>query len=127
VPLDPIREEAYPSARLRESMIVHFDEIDGVLVVVPEVKQLDCVTATSFRDQILDRVAGKDRVVLALRHVKYMDSTGIACLVHMIKRMPAGGQLRLAEVDARVHTLLKLTRLDRIFPAFADVDGAVKG
>jgi anti-sigma B factor antagonist len=108
-------------------MDVTFDEIDGVLVVVPRVKQLDCASAIAFRDLILDKVAGKDRVVLALGHVRYMDSSGIACLVHIIKRMPAGGQLRLAEVDHRVYHLIKLTRLDRIFPAFADVAGAVKG
>jgi anti-sigma B factor antagonist len=106
---------------------VRFDEIDGVLVVVPLVKRLDCANATSFRDVIIDRVSGKDRVVLALGNVRYIDSSGIGCLVQIIKRMPAGGQLRLAEVDDRVYTLFKITRLDRIFPAFEDVAGAIRG
>ena len=106
---------------------VRFDEIDGVLVVVPQFTRLDCVNAITFRELILDRVSGKDRVVLALGHVRYMDSSGISCFVQVIKRMGAGGQLRLAEVDDRVYSLLKLTRLDRIFPAFADVAGAIRG
>lgn len=106
---------------------VRFDEIEGVLVVVPQVERLDCATAMSFREAILDRVSGKGRVVLALGHIRYMDSSGIGFLVQVIKRMPAGGQLRLAEVDDRVYTLFKLTRLDRIFPAFEDVAGAIRG
>jgi anti-sigma B factor antagonist len=104
---------------------VRFDEIDGVLVVVPLVPRLDCATATRFRDVILDRVSGRSRVVLALGHVRYMDSSGIGCFVQIIKRMPPGGQLRLAEVDDHVYALFRLTRLDRIFPAFADVAGAI--
>ena len=106
---------------------VRFDEIDGVLVVVPLVKHLDSATAMKFREVLLERVAGRDRVVLALGHVRYMDSSGIGCLVQILKRMPAGGQLRLAEVDERVYHLLELTRLDRIFPAFDDVAAAIRG
>jgi anti-sigma B factor antagonist len=106
---------------------VRFDEMDGALVVVLLTNRLDIENATAFCDATLDRLAGRERVVLALGAVHFMDSSGIACLVRMIKRMPPGGQLRLADVDPRVGVLLKITRLAPIFPAFDSVAAAVKG
>jgi anti-sigma B factor antagonist len=106
---------------------VRFDEMDGVLVVVPLAKQLDIVNASQFCDATLDRLPGRARVVVDLSAVRFMDSSGIACLVRMIKRMPPGGQLRLAAVDRRVETLFVVTRLAAIFPSFASVAEAVKG
>ena len=111
---------------MSSSLEIRFDEIDGVLVVVPLVKQLDIVNASEFCDATLDRLSGRTRVVLDLGAVHFMDSSGIACLVRMIKRMPPGGQLRLAAVDRKVGTLLVITRLAPLFPSFATVPEAVK-
>ena len=108
------------------SLEIRFDETDGVLVVVPLAKQLDIVNASDFCDATLDRLAGRVRVVLDLGAVHFMDSSGIACLVRMIKRMPPGGQLRLAAVERKVQTLLVMTRLAPLFPSFASVAEALK-
>ena len=105
---------------------VRFDEMDGVLVVVPLARQLDIVNASQFCDATLDRLSERALVVLDLGAVRFMDSSGIACLVRMIKRMPPGGQLRLATVDRKVETLLVMTRLAPLFPSFGSVAEAVK-
>ena len=108
------------------SLEVRFDEMDGVLVVVPLAKQLDIVNASQFCDATLDRLPERALVVLDLGAVHFMDSSGIACLVRMIKRMPPGGQLRLAAVERKVNTLLVMTRLAPLFPSFGSVAEAVK-
>ena len=111
---------------MSNSLEIRFDESDGVLVVVPLTKQLDIVNASDFCDATLDRLVGRARVVLDLGTVHFMDSSGIACLVRMLKRMPPGGQLRLAAVERKVQTLLVMTRLAPLFPSFASVAEAVK-
>jgi anti-anti-sigma regulatory factor len=57
--------------------------------------------------------------------VRRVDASGLAALVAIHKRMPPGGELRLAGVDARTAALLSLTRLDEVFPTYLDASAAV--
>jgi anti-sigma B factor antagonist len=106
---------------------VGFDEkADGALVVTPKLKRLDALVASEFRDLIAPRLASHKVVVLALGAVTFVDSSGLASLISLLKRMPAGAQLRLCEVDKAVQHLLTITRLEKIFPVHPDVASALK-
>jgi anti-sigma B factor antagonist len=108
-------------------MDVRFEQTGGVLVVHPGTPRLDAQAAPDFRARVLDRVAGASVVVVALGGVVFMDSSGLAALISVLKRVPPGGQVRLAEPAASVRALLKLTRLDKVFPLFDSLAAALAG
>ena len=55
-----------------------------------------------------------------------MDSSGLGCLVTLLKQLPAGGVVRLAQVSTALQTVLRLTRLDKVLQSYPTVDLAVE-
>jgi len=70
---------------------------------------------------------GTKRIVLNLGEVNYVDSSGIGELVktHTTIRNK-GGELKLANLNQRVHDLLQMTRLSTVFDIQKDVTSAVQ-
>lgn len=106
-------------------MEIAFTERDGVLVATPLEPRLDALVAQDFRDQVTARLVGRRRLVLDLHRVSFMDSSGLAALIAVMKRVPPEGTLRLAAPTETVRALLKLTRLDHVLASFADVTAAI--
>jgi anti-sigma B factor antagonist len=104
---------------------VRFEEIRGALVITPLVDRLDAETAREFLDAVGPHVEGRRLAVVSLAWVRRVDASGLAALVAVLKRMPPGGELRLAGADARTAALLSLTRLDEVFPTYRDASAAV--
>jgi anti-sigma B factor antagonist len=106
-------------------MQIAFEERNGALVATPQEPRLDALVAQDFRDQLIARLVGRRRIVLDLHQVSFMDSSGLAALIAVMKRVPPEGTLRLAAPSVSVRALLKLTRLDHILSSFADVSAAI--
>jgi len=69
---------------------------------------------------------GQKAVVLNLKEVNYIDSSGVGELVKAHTTMQnRGGRLKLANLSKRVHDLLKVTRLITIFEIYPDDASAV--
>jgi anti-sigma B factor antagonist len=78
--------------------------------------------------EIVRDLADKDckRIVLNLREVEYIDSSGIGELVKTHTTMRnKGGELKLANLNQRVHNLLEVTRLSAVFDVHKDEPGAI--
>ena len=68
---------------------------------------------------------GIAKAVLDLGAVPYIDSTGLAFVVDLHKSLAArGGQLFLADANARVREVLEMTRIGDVIPLFGDVEEA---
>lgn len=70
---------------------------------------------------------GNKKIVLSLGEVQYIDSSGLGELVktHTAVRNQ-GGQLRLTNLNKRVHDLLQLTRLSAVFDIEKDEASAIR-
>ena len=70
---------------------------------------------------------GAKAIVLNLGEVQYVDSSGIGELVkaHTTIRNQ-GGQLKLTNLNKRVHDLFELTRLSAVFDIQKDETSAIK-
>jgi anti-anti-sigma factor len=87
----------------------------------------------SFResDDVFDRVralgvAGHSKVVLDLRNVSYVDSTGLGAIVGGYTSLTKqGGTLKLVNPNPRTVELLLMTQLNTLFEVFDDVRDAV--
>ena len=68
----------------------------------------------------------KDKVVINLRDVSYVDSSGLATLVEILKNLRAyGGKLKLTNLSAKVKGLFEITKLDKLFDIVAEEDEAI--
>src|SRR5579875_1800451 len=69
---------------------------------------------------------GRNRIVLNLKHVEYIDSTGLGTLVigHSAAA-DSGGAMKLLHLSKRSAELLILTKLSTVFEIFDDEQGAI--
>ena len=69
-----------------------------------------------MHDVVCEQItAGRKKILLNLRNVTYIDSSGlgelVACMTTVRNR---GSRLRICNVDVRVYDLLRMTRLDLV-------------
>ncbi len=85
--------------------------------------EIDLATAAQLREAVLDLIQnGSRQVVVDLRGVEFMDSTGLGVLVGALKRLrEQEGDLVLVCTEGPVLKILTLTGLDRVFPIHRDV------
>lgn len=75
--------------------------------------------------QLTKKRAGN--ILLDLRGVPFMDSSGLATLIECLKTVRQyGGALKLIGVGARVREVFSLAQLDSIFSFYMSVEDATK-
>jgi anti-sigma B factor antagonist len=85
-------------------------------VVVDVAGQIDLGTSPPMRKAVLEALKGTQRLAINLTHVKYIDSSGIASLVEVLREARASGKrVILFGVTGPVLQVLQLTRLTGIF------------
>jgi anti-sigma B factor antagonist len=83
---------------------------------------------TGLRETVANLVAsGAKKVVLNLKEVDYVDSSGMGEIVrsHMAIRRQ-GGQLKLANLSRMVSEVLTATSMNKVFELHADEDAAIQ-
>jgi anti-sigma B factor antagonist len=91
---------------------------DAVAIVQPR-GELDLVTVETLR-AVLDGIKSAERLVLDLRGLSFIDSTGLQLLVALHRR--DGLQLTLVAPAAQVDRAIQLCGLDQTLPFVAAVD-----
>ena len=67
-----------------------------------------------------------ERIVIDLSHATYIDSAGVAALILAMQEVKEyGGKFFLSGVQETIRSILEVSRLDRIFWTFPDVDAAL--
>lgn len=68
------------------------------------------------------------KIVINMAKVAYVDSSGLATLVELLKRLKMkGGSLALTHLSDKVRSLFEITKLDKLFGIFPTDDSALKG
>jgi anti-sigma B factor antagonist len=103
-------------------------ESNGVVVI-----GVDGQLIVSNRHELKERVAeavdfGTRKILVDFTNTGYIDSSGLGALVSLAKKLrEAGGELRLAGLNADLRTLFELTKLDTLFTITATADEALQG
>ena len=88
--------------------------------------EIDLEKAPSVRRALLDCVLGGSDVIVDLKAVEYLDSSGIASLVEAYQAAKRGNlYFALAGIGARPMRVLQLSRLDLVFTIHAGVEDAL--
>jgi anti-sigma B factor antagonist len=103
---------------------------NGTTIVRPTTDRLDIEVAAEFRGMLLSLIdQGSRQLVVDLKDVTFIDSSGLGALVSALKTLKRGsgaGDVRLARVQPPVVSLLEIIRLNRVFTSYASVEQAVQ-
>ena len=105
-------------------MQVEVHSSQGGTEVVTLAGEVDLTTAARLRAELL-ALARSEVLVIDLREVTFMDSTGMGVLVGRLRSARQTGQdLRLVMTHGRVRRNFEITGLERIFPIYHDLESA---
>ena len=85
-------------------------------VIVEVAGQIDLGTSPALRKTLLESLKGTQRLAINLTAVEYIDSSGIASLLEVLKEArKTGKRIVLFGLTGAVLQVLELTRLTRVF------------
>ena len=104
-------------------MVVKSFEKDGVTIFQVD-GEINISTSPELKKQY-EKVTAK-KVVVDLEKVNYIDSSGLATLVEILKKTKSqGGSLGLAGMSEKVRSLFEITKLDKLFSIYPNQQEAV--
>jgi len=110
-------------------MNLELSETNGISVIsVPE-PRIDAACAIQFKDSFQKTVPkGRDRVILDLDGVEFVDSSGLGAIVGLMKLLSPETRLELSTMGETVKKVFALTHMDRVFTIHERVlDGVSSG
>ena len=100
----------------------------GSVSIVEVVGKLTSIESGALRNSISRLLQeGRKQIVLNLRRLEYLDSSGIGDLVQaylsVVKR---GGEMKVIGLSEKIEEILKITHLYQVFPEFQDEQAALR-
>jgi anti-sigma B factor antagonist len=107
-------------------MNLELNSVDNV-TLIKILGRVDTHSVKRLRQQLVQTVEGAGKnVILDLAGVDFIDSSGLATIVHGMKQCrDKGGDLRLCKPPQAVRMVLELTRLDKALEIFPNQEGAL--
>lgn len=107
------------SASTRQAGDITIVDVSGRFTLI-EGEAIHELLGDLFRD-------GRKRVLLNLRNVSYLDSSGIGQLVRaVLTARQNDAELRAVDLSNRVQEILRLTNLHTVFTDFPDEQAAIR-
>ncbi len=107
------------------NLSVAIDSIDGVKVIHVG-GEIDVYTAPQLKDILAEALEGRDRFVLDLSRVQFIDSTGLGVLVAGQQRAHADARdFQLVLDDPYLLKIFRITGFDGVFSIFPQVADAI--
>lgn len=109
-------------------MAVRIDPREGLTVCHID-GEIDINSSPAIKKSFDKLISQKTpKIVINLSKVTYVDSSGLATLVEMLKNMKSyGGRMRLASMSPKIKSLFEITKLEKLFEIMADEAAAVSG
>ena len=106
------------------SLVVKREKQESLLIF-SVTGEIDVYSATDFKRTIYEGSWGKNKVIIHLSKVNFIDSTGLGVLVSILRRLRSqGGNLRLVITDKELLKTFEVTSLNRLFSINKTVDEA---
>jgi len=99
---------------------------EKLITVVPTVVALDARVAAEFKNAFTEFADGDKFVLLDLRHLEFMDSSGLAAIVYCFQMTSIRNRLAICGAKDRVVQLFKLTRMEDVVRLFDTREDAIK-
>ncbi|MDD5274772.1 MAG: STAS domain-containing protein [Methylovulum sp.] len=109
-------------------MNVNLEKIQGYSVLFIQEERIDAHNSGELKDAILHLIEqGEASIIIQLELVRFIDSSGLGALLSGHKNTAVrSGKFALANVQPQVLSMFELTRLNRVFEIYADVNEAIE-
>ncbi|MDO5611960.1 MAG: STAS domain-containing protein [Paracoccus sp. (in: a-proteobacteria)] len=92
------------------------NQSNDLIVITVDETRLDAAIATRFKDRMREIVTkAQHPVLIDMRGVDFMDSSGLGAMIAVHKAMPADVGLTLDGLTPNVDRVFRLTRMDSVF------------
>lgn len=107
-------------------MQINVEEKNGVTIFRMS-GDIDINSSPDVKKSFDAAISGKkDKIVINLGEVSYVDSSGLATLVEILKNIrPYGGKMKITDLSPKVKGLFEITKLDKLFDIAGEEDEAV--
>lgn len=109
-------------------MNFHEEKIGDVQVVRIHEHRLDHTNCSQFKTELLRLVdrEGEQNILIDLQQVDYADSSGLGALLFGHRQAKShSGFLKLLNLSPKIHTLIKIAKLEDILETFEDEKRAI--
>ncbi|MDG2423044.1 MAG: STAS domain-containing protein [Phycisphaerales bacterium] len=108
-------------------MTLAIDRHDNLVVIRPE-GDIDLASSPGLRSQLRDVLASANgKIVVDLKDVPYMDSSGVATLVELLQSCRRDQiELILCQLGERVLSVFQIARLDGVFTITETLETAME-
>jgi anti-anti-sigma factor len=108
--------------------MVNFEKRDNLEIVTFAINKINALNADDIRDQIIRVFENSNaKVVIDLRGIEYIDSSGIGCFLSSLKAARNNyGVLKFANAEPSVKTLFETLHLHTIFEIFSDTESCIR-
>jgi anti-sigma B factor antagonist len=108
-------------------MNLNLEKINGYSVLFIKDERIDAHNSGELKEYILRMLEQGDvNVIVQLEQVRFIDSSGLGALLSGYKNAAAkSGKLALACCKQQVLSMFELTRLNRVFEIYTDLEEAL--
>lgn len=108
-------------------MNLNLEKINNYSVLTIQDERIDAHNSGELKEYLLQMIEGGEKqIIVQLEHVRFIDSSGLGALLSGNKHIVAkSGKLALANVQKQVLSMFELTRLNRVFDMYADLNEAL--
>ena len=100
----------------KKDVVVCYIEGDVDINTSPQIKK------------IIDKLIGakEPKIIINFKNVSYVDSSGLATLVEILKNLKSyGGRLKLTNLSTKIKSLFEITKLEKLFEIIVDEEEAI--
>ncbi|MDD2724868.1 MAG: STAS domain-containing protein [Methylovulum sp.] len=103
------------------------ETINGCQVLSIQDERIDAHNSAGLKAELLQRVEqGGEPIIVQLEQVRFIDSSGLGALLSGHKQAVAkSGRLILVNIQPPVLAMFEITRLNRVFEIYADLNEAL--
>ena len=107
-------------------MKLNLEKMNGYSVLFVQEERIDAHNSGELKEYILRLIEhGVVKIIIQLENVRFIDSSGLGALLSGYKNAAAkSGKLALASCKQQVISMFELTRLNRVFEIYADLNEA---
>ncbi len=107
-------------------MEFHYDDVQEDILIIKADGDLNAETADEFVESIGKLVdAGLRSIIIDCSELDHISSCGLAVLVRLHRRMEEKiGDVKIAAVKSLIVNVLRMTRLNKVFSIYPDVESA---
>ena len=107
-------------------MEFHYDDVQEDILIIKADGDLNAETADEFVESIGKLVdAGLHSIIIDCSGLDFISSSGLGMLVRLHKRMDEKiGDVKIASVKSLIVNVLRMTRLNKVFSIYPDVESA---